>query len=63
VIQAVRQNSNETSICVLSGWDQAAIIKQAPAGLRPDRILTKPVVPGQLHEFLSQAAIAGKHTP
>lgn len=55
VIQAIRQDSSEVPICVLSGWEESEIIKQAPAGLRPDRILTKPVVPGQLLEFLSQA--------
>lgn len=56
VIQAIRQDSSDVPICVLSGWEQSEIIKQAPAGLRPDRILTKPVVLGQLFEFLSQAA-------
>jgi len=55
VIQAIRQDSSDVPICVLSGWEQSEIIKQAPSGLRPDRILTKPVVPGQLLEFLSQA--------
>lgn len=55
VIQAIRQDSSEVPICVLSGWEESEIIKQAPAGLRPDRILTKPVVPGKLLKFLSQA--------
>ena len=56
VIQAMRRDSNPTPVCILTRWEESEVIRQAPAGIRPDRILSKPLVASQLCDFLSDVA-------
>lgn len=60
VIQAMRRDSDPTPVCILSGWEESEVIRQAPLGIRPDRVLSKPVVASQLYDFLVEAAKVSK---